>query len=301
MVETVIAAALVLVPLFLAIPVIAKYMDIRTQVVQGARYAAWERTVWFGGAAAAPVGFGASVSNTWYANEKTDEVIRTEIGARILAKNGGAFNTTTDQQSSGALTASSMWQDRRGTPMLQNYNAIADKNDNNEPPGIVNTLLGPLMDIAALVSSFTLDTHAQYTANVALTVQEVAFNTDPLAVTPGGGNAMAKQRYDNDFLVTGSTMNVSEKNAIIANGWSANGPGSFTDLQKEDNGSADKKTSVYRQVRGLTPTSIFQPTNGVANALMDVLNGVALVFLPELSTLKLGKIDVDQVPADRTQ
>jgi hypothetical protein len=298
MVEAVIAAALVLIPLFLAIPVIAKYMDIRTQVVQGARYAAWERTVWFGGAAAAPVGFGASVSNTWYANEKTDDVIRTEIGARILARNGGAFNTTTDQASSGALAASGMWQDRRGTPMLQNYNAIADQNDNNEPPGIVNTLLGPLMDIAALVSSFTLDTHAQYTANVSLTVQEVAFNNDNSLAT---ANAMAKQRYDNDFLVTGSTMNFSEKNAIIANGWNANGPGSFDDLKKEDNGSADKKTSVYRQVRGLTPTSIFQPTNGVANALMDVLNGVMLVFLPELSTLQLGKIDVDQVPADRTQ
>jgi hypothetical protein len=33
--------------------------------------------------------------------------------------------------------------------------------------------------------------------------------------------------------------------------------------------------------------------------VLDVLQAISLVFFPELSTLELGKIDVDQVPTDR--
>ena len=47
MTEFNITAMFLLVPLFLIIPLIGKYIDIRHSSVQTARTAAWERTVWF--------------------------------------------------------------------------------------------------------------------------------------------------------------------------------------------------------------------------------------------------------------
>ncbi|MCK5498289.1 MAG: hypothetical protein KAI77_03765, partial [Gammaproteobacteria bacterium] len=47
MTETLITAALVLVPLLLLIPLLGKYIDIKHATIQSARYQAWEYTVWF--------------------------------------------------------------------------------------------------------------------------------------------------------------------------------------------------------------------------------------------------------------
>ena len=299
MIETLVAATLVLVPLFLAIPVIAKYQDIRSHVVQGARYAAWERTVWFGGAAAATMGFGSSgtFTNKWEANAKSDDDIKAEVGHRILSKSTGGFNTAGDKGTSGSLTGHDTWRDRRGNTLLQSYGNISNSYDNDTAPGLINDVFEPLMNIAAVVSDFTLDTHAQYTATLGLAVREVAFNGQPWAVP---AQRALGERYGNDFLVSNRSMNFSEKNVIVANGWSANGPGSFAEYDSSDP-KISNRMSVYNQVRGLTPSSILKPKSGVFKTVLDVLDTIALIFFPELSTLDLGRIEVDKVPADRLQ
>lgn len=298
MVETLVAATLVLVPLFLMIPIIAKYQDIRSHVVQGARYAAWERTVWFGGAAAEPMGFssGSSFSNKWQANAKSDDDIRAEIGHRILSKSTGDFNTASDKGTTSALTGHDTWRDRRGNTLLQSYNNISASYENETAPGLINDVFEPLMNIAAVVSSFTLDTKAQYTSTLGLTVREVAFNGQPWAVP----QRALGEKYSGDFLVSSSSMNFSETNVIVANGWSANGPGSYAEFDSSDP-KIKNRISVYNQVRGLTPSSILKPESGVFKTVLDVLNVIALIFFPELSTLDLGRIEVDRVPADRLQ
>ena len=48
LVEFTIAAMTLLVPLFFMISYIAKYHDMQAATIQAARYAAWERTVYFG-------------------------------------------------------------------------------------------------------------------------------------------------------------------------------------------------------------------------------------------------------------
>lgn len=319
MIETLIAAALVLVPLFLAVPVIAKYLDIRSHVVQAARYAAWERTVWFGGDAAAEMGLGGCLfgcsaaatlgidlngafSNKWDANEKEDNAIRAEIGARILTNtdagsgNAGKGFSDNDKSDTGYVGgAKPFWQDRRGKSLLVDYSDISDQYDNDKAPGIFNDLFSPVMSVAAVVSNFTVDTHAQYTANVGIAVKQIAFNPDTgLAGCPG---------CPSEFAATNTSQAFSEKSVIVANGWSANGPGSIADYKLNK-----KKITVYNQVRGLTPTSVLKPADGVFRDVLNVLIGnpddpgqisLAKIFFPELSTLDLGRIQVDRVPADR--
>ena len=298
MIETLVATTLVLVPLFLAIPVIAKYQDMRSHVVQGARYAAWERTVWFGGAAAEPMGFGSSstFSNKWKANAKSDDDIRAEIGHRILSKGTGGFNTSGDKNTSGALTGHDTWRDRRGNTLLQSYSNISGSYENDTAPGLINDVFEPLMNVAAVVSNFTLDTKAQYTATLGLSVREVAFNGQPWA----NPQRALGEKYSGDFLVSSNSLNFSETNVIVANGWSANGPGSYDEFNSSDP-DISGRISVYNQVRGLTPASILKPKSGVFKTVLDVLNVIALIFFPELSTLDLGRIEVDRVPADRLQ
>lgn len=294
MIEAVIASALVLVPLFLAIPVLAKYMDIRSYTVQAARYAAWERTVWFGGDAAASQGLGSGAfSNKWDAIEKSDLAIKNEISKRLLSAklSNEAFSSTNQ---SGA-TDRPLWVDRKGTALLKPYDGHSTTFDNDDAPGIINDLLTPLLNITAVVSNFTLDTKAQYTSKVGIGVREVAYNADT-----GLGGCKGPSCKGVEFLATSSLINFSEKNVLLANGWNANGPGS-----PDENGTNDgimpgkKKISVYNQVRGITPTSILKPTSGVFKDILNVMQTVLSIFLPEISKLDLGKIDVDKVPADR--
>lgn len=47
MTEFVIAATYVLLPIFIGVPLLAKYIDIKQAAVQAARYEAWEYTVWY--------------------------------------------------------------------------------------------------------------------------------------------------------------------------------------------------------------------------------------------------------------
>ncbi|MCF8151454.1 MAG: hypothetical protein K9K30_01690 [Burkholderiaceae bacterium] len=294
MIEALIASALVLVPLFLAIPVIAKYQDIKAYTVQSARYAAWERTVWFGGASAATfgIGSGATFSNKWDANEKTDDQIRAEIGTRLLSDTGTtAFSSADKSGSSYSGGPKQLWRDRRGTTLLTDYGDIGATYANEKAPGLINNLLTPLVQISSVVSNFMVDTKGRYTATVALSVQQVAYNTD------AGLGACASCPVD--YLATGTKSAFSAKNVILANGWNANGPGSHAEYSTV---AGKKKMSVYNQVRGLTPSSLIKPSDGgFFDTALKVLKGISLVFFPELSTLDLGRIEVDRVPADRLQ
>ena len=98
------------------------------------------------------------------------------------------------------------------------------------------------------------------------------------------------------YVVTNNAMKFSQKNVLVANGWSVNGPGSLAEYDKEPH-----KITTYNQTRGLTPTSLLKPSSGIFKDALDVLKAISTVFFPELSTLDLGRIEVDRVPADRAK
>ncbi|MGZ5788897.1 MAG: hypothetical protein ACXWJF_05560 [Burkholderiaceae bacterium] len=264
MVELIIVASLVLVPLFLAIPLLGKYLDIRSTAVQTARYAAWERTVWYGGDAASSLGwFGAS--NQWQANAKTDDQIRRELGVRQLSETTDAFSNSDRSASDFQNATKTLWQDRSGSKLLAKYSDIQNTVSSSQAPGTMNLILDPIANFASTLGPFTLEMDGEYTAKVTIKVKD--FDTD-------------------HFLTKTSTKDFSEFNVLLANGWSANGP------------DGDDKTSTKQQVKGLVPFSIFTATiAGVP--VMDFIQTAVSVFLPEASKLELGKIEPNNVPPDR--
>lgn len=265
MIELVIVASLVLVPLFLAIPLLGKYLDVRAAAVQTSRYAAWERTVWFGGDAASSIGW-FGVDHKWDAISKTDDQIRREIGVRQLSETStDAFSSSDRSASSFKGGSKALWQDRTGQQLLANYSDIQNTVGNNQAPGTLNVILDPIANFASTLGPFVLEMNGEYAARVTIKIKDL--DTD-------------------HFLAKSSTSNFTEANVLLANGWSANGP---------DNPA---KTSVKQQAKGLVPTSIFAAeVEGVK--IMDYILGALSVILPEASKLEPGKIEPDNVPADR--
>ncbi|TCS37549.1 hypothetical protein EDC30_104353 [Paucimonas lemoignei] len=266
MVELLIAGGLVLIPLFLAIPLLGKYLDIRATAVQTSRYAAWERTVWYGGDAATSLGW-FGVSQKWQANEKSDDQIRRELGARQLAETSAAFSNADRSSSNFNGGAKALWQDRKGKTMLADYSAVQNKVDNGQAPGTLNVILDPIANFAATLGPFVLETNGKYAAKVSMNVRDID--------------------YDH-FLLKDTTAKFSETTVLLANGWNANGP------------DDPAKTSVKQQVKGLVPTTLLDVEFEGVNITDFVLGAISLI-LPEASKLEPGKIVPDEVPKDRVK
>ncbi|WP_269532039.1 hypothetical protein [Chitinimonas sp. BJYL2] len=291
MIETLIACSLVLVPLFLALPVIAKYLDIRSHAVQAARYAAWERTVFFGGDAASELGWIVG-PNAWKANEKTEGAVKSEIAARVLSKPSDTAKVESADSSSSNFkgAANGLWQDRIGTSMLAYGDVQGAVGQECDPsgdiggaifggecaPGTVNSVIMPVVAVASSVGPFTLEMGGKYTATVTLG---------------------AKSYDPNSYLMSAALARkpMTETSVVLGNGWSAEGP------------NTTGRIGVTQQVKGLTPLSLLAAEIDMGSlgslSILNVIQTVMSIWAPELHPRKLqiGKIAPDEVPADRLE
>jgi hypothetical protein len=270
MVELVIVAAFVLLPLFLAMPLLGKYIDIRTAAVDAARYAAWERTVWYDGSSATTWGL---KSNAWLANTKSDAQLRNELRVRLLSNSKDAFMTSDGGATDFKGGSRDLWQTHERQPMLATYDDAGNSMSNGNAPGFATDLLGPVIAVADMVgSTFTLDTQGAYSATVNLTIR----NTDLDRFQVEGAASLPTQ-----FVF-------SESNVILANGWNAGGPDSSV------------YTSVMSQTNGLTPTAVFKINIPFINVSVgDLITKFMTAAFPEFAKLELGKIEPDVIPEDR--
>ncbi|WP_241018280.1 hypothetical protein [Paraburkholderia sp. Tr-20389] len=107
--EFLVATMLATSVLLLGIVMLGRFNDIRNHTLMGARYAAWERTVWIDAAASGPT------TRNWFARygtdalqvQKSDQQIQRELLARLMA--GG----DAERRSQPA-----MWKDPSGTALL---------------------------------------------------------------------------------------------------------------------------------------------------------------------------------------
>lgn len=141
--EFVIGAVLFLIPLFLIIPLLGKYADIKASTIQAARYNAWERTVWYGQS--------ASSSGDWEGNDKSESTIKSEMASKFLT--------------------SELWYDRAGTAMLAgSSNSIT----NEDSPGTANTILGFAVSVANAIGPFNLEMDGLYTGTATTSIANTA-------------------------------------------------------------------------------------------------------------------------------
>jgi hypothetical protein len=236
--EFVTGATLFLIPVFLIIPLLGKYADMKGAVVQAARYNAWERTVWYGQS--------SSGSGDWEGNDKSEGDIKTDMATRF-------FNNPLNRE---------LWKDRTGSPMMADYSNLIV---NNDSPSTADTVLDFVVTVLDMIGDFRLETKGYYAGTATLNTANI---------TPIG------QVMERAGTQTWEALNlsVSDKNVILANGWSAKG--------------ADH---VKSQTKGLMPLGFFD------NDVFNVLRWAMVVFTPEVvpTVLEAAKVEPDQVPEDR--
>lgn len=257
MVEFVIGAVLFLIPVFLMIPVLGKYLDAKSTATVASRYAAWERTVWYAGSAS---------SVAWPGNVKDDGEIANEIRQRLFSEGAGIADGDKAANDFGGGGQRVLYHNRDGSSMLADYGAIGQGITNDDAPGIVNDIVNLIVTVTDALGSFTLETKGLYTSTVT-----VNLGTQPIGMS----------LYDDPTKAFDpGVLGFTERNVILANGWSANGA-----------------SHVKSQVQGLTPTSIF--TNPVVEVIWTIAKVLLTPFAPEVWLLELGKVEPDVVPPDR--
>ena len=272
MTEFAIAAATVLVPLFLILPVLTKYIDVSLSSVEMARYVAWERTVWheYGNLPA-----GMDTSGT--VPEKDQSEIEQEAALRFLSNDEGIESGT-----GKTLTQSNLkpfWITRAnpssGQPeylvKVDNVNVNMEKL--KETPGIgyevlriFSSILQPIYQLFSWLGS-----HSNFDPNLDGYVNNednpiVSITTQPVPhVVP--------EEYRNSpdvASLANTTLTFKADSALLVDTWSAQGAEMFKN-----------------QTGGLVPSSFLH--NDVLDTMRDVL---ATIFLePKLKQPAPGKSD----------
>lgn len=256
--EFVIVAILALVPLYLLVPVLGKYIDMKGAAVAGARYAAWERTVFYAG---------PSASVDWPGVQKSDAEIRNEVRQRVFSQGTGIANGDKGASNWGGGGYRASWVNRDRSGMLADYNAVTHATQSDDSPGIANDVLNLIVTVADALGPFTLEMKGLYSAEVA-----VSANTLPINFSFDGDVTKA---------FNPGKLTFSDRSVVLANGWSANG-----------------SEHVKSQVQGLTPTGVFQtPVGNVIFKLIQAVVGIAMpeIWLLELGKIEPDVVPPDRV------
>ena len=158
-----IVVALVLVPLFIAVPLVGKYIDLMQATEAASRYAAFE-------------GAARNSSSSW----KTDVELATEVRRRFFSAPGAPLKTG-DVSGDFAADRNPLWTDHGGRPLLADFatdvgvrTSVADKAAIPEPAALFR-------------GSLSLPNANFYTASVFATPAPIAnfppFDTISMAMT----------------------------------------------------------------------------------------------------------------------
>ena len=195
--EFVIAAAAVLIPLFLLVPLLGKYQDMQATTIQAARYAAWERTVWID-------------NDDWSSSSKSDAAIQGEIKTRFFSDTVG--NKLQSADSAPAGSSKPLWRDHAGVPILASY---AGSTGHTQTPGTSDQILSMLVNIISPIDKvmgadgFKLDMSSLYTINASMQPANTSGISKAFTGANGGGFVLPR---------------LTETNVVVSNGWSAKGP-----------------------------------------------------------------------------
>ena len=295
MAEFNVAAVFVLLPVFLLIPLVAKYIDLRHSAVQAARTVAWERTVWFerspNGTDTVPKGSGAPA--------RSDAEVQRVVANRVLGSSGRPLANADWQTDMVDGELNPFWKDHRGERLVNlpaNEPAAAQRPEGELPTdayaalrtfdrveSAINGVLAygdtvgkqiekalnslgikvslPRAPQVDLIGKYHLEGY--YAPVSSLPVNNVT-NLASFG-QPGGA-------FDDLNLV------MRGQSALIADGWTAEGAAQFADW-----------TDDYVPTRAL---------RGLLAPFQDIVSSLPVIGHPELATdsLDMGYIDMGPVP-----
>ncbi len=271
MTEFIIAAMFVLVPLYLAVQAMGKFADVRHMTQAAARYAAWERTVWFNQT-------GTQFYQNNRPNQKSDAQIRNEIAVRVFNDRHSENWHYSDQDKSATGFTRGMdplWEDTAGRAYLTDYaNATLAGNLSTPPRDIAGgalDLINAVPSIPYVGGSLAPPVPSQRTlARATFGLRDVARDSDVYQRLWS-----SEQGLPQDW----AGISTHGQAATLTNAWNAN---SSTGAQAMVSRAVPTAQALGQAVinAGIKTTiTAWEPTAG--------------------SRLDIGKIDIDAVPSDR--
>jgi hypothetical protein len=298
MTEFQICAAYVLVPLFLIVPLVAKYIDIKHATINAARYQAWEYTAWYNSADDHDIVDNFSAARVPY---KSPESTRAESERRLFSyiREGDDALPVTAGDSGGweAADMNPLWTNHRGEPLYGG--ALGASIDTaNDTPGyrIFGFDTGTIVNLILDVLDFVFDSFGTLLSIIPGNAgnEFSAINTE--GYTRVGVEAPIYLYPGVIDVAEGSiAASLHARAGVLSEGWNAGG----TD-------------HTYRQVGGAIPSTLLKEllTMPVMGEIWDVVSFMA----PELTRCKpafhspavgpegslwLGYVDGDVVHPDR--
>ncbi|MCW8928687.1 MAG: hypothetical protein OQL19_00430 [Gammaproteobacteria bacterium] len=280
MVEFIITSSFILIPLFLMLPLLAKYIDLQHSTVQAARYEVWEYTAWFSQSSDVSTSF--NVTSVIEATKSTSEV-QNESRQRFFS-NTNLELSSSDKNGWDADDKNPMWRDYQ---LSSFYSGAVDGSlDYSEDTpdltsalfgfGIVNTLIDLMEGIPAflisVLSAGTLDpgfTALNSGGYNKSTVQVSVINAPDYTTMNGSSEPLFEQDLDLEF---------GAQAAVLSDGWNAGG-GEHAKTEEE----------------GLVPTILLREP---FDFVVDILDYIPFIPAGELDSLEWGHTDAEAIPPE---
>ncbi|MBV8464652.1 MAG: hypothetical protein JO218_01790 [Burkholderiales bacterium] len=274
MTELIVAGMFFLVPLFLAISAIGKFADVQHTAYMGARYATWERTVWYNDAGSP----GSTFDGINNPNAKTDVAIQNEMAVRIINSHSGkpVISNTDGTATSFVNGTDPLWNDDAHTAYLDTYANVTNAASMAAPGGDfsgtvlsgISSVIDNVPGLSSLFGSVVPPLPSNTLATVNVSFSKIAATTEYARLWPTGDPGGGAWKG----------INVTAPGAILSNTWGANG----VDATK-------------RMVRTSVPTA-----NLLGTTLQATVQGPMMVWDPvAMSGLDVGKVAPDVTPSDR--
>ena len=279
MTEFSVAAAFILVPLFLLIPVLGKYIDVKHKAIQSARYEAWEYIAWNADGNRSINRF-KGVPGGVKIPAKTVAQTKLESVNRFYSEPSSTLLNTDKMRAWSSTRLNKLWYDHKGDSLVDTINATNKVSENNTPDvtGVVSTVLNGIDTVAGFIASalsflgipagFTqINGKGNFQSKSKVTLASVDW------INPNNDPALA----GTDDMANGLSFN--QQAAVMSGNWS----------------SAGRAHTSY-QAAGLVPTSLLN------NPALNLLRQGAQFFLsPEFGPewLKFGYVNDDAVPHNR--
>ncbi len=170
MTETIITASTVLVPIFLLIPLLGKYIDMKQTSIQAARYEAWEYTVFYGNntvydfftapGGERPSGYSRNQPVTTPAQVQIESRNRffTDVSNANIQEGTALTSLTIDRNDmQNAPLPNTLWVDHRGNPLWNGATTGSTPVSSDPTPdltgGIFNTVMNVIQGIFGAIAS----------------------------------------------------------------------------------------------------------------------------------------------------
>jgi len=267
LVEFIVIAIFVLVPMYLATQAIGKLGDVRSSAQNAARYAAWERTVWYDDT-------GSLYAKKNAPNQKSAAAIRQEAIVRVFNERKSDFKySNTDKTSTGlAHGTDPMWRDTAGKALVDDPARITMTATDVKPSKDI--LAGAIALINKITVPSITGTLAPPVPTQTLAV--VDFKLDKVARDSEVYKRLwsKKSGLDTDW----EGLDYAAPGAILSNTWAANASGGTKEMVSDS-----------------VPTA-----NGLGKALnIATKTTLAAWDLSVAPRVDIGRIAVDVVPPDR--